>query len=127
MRDSAPIAAGVFLLTALMVGIFALVGHYSPHVLWGAMAGALLSTANFFFMALSAGIATDKAVSQDVKGGQLVMQLSYGLRLAVIFVLLALGVKFLSFNPIAAILPVAFVRPAITVHSLFRKKGASSQ
>ena len=78
-------------------------------------------------MALSAGTAADKAQNQDVKGGQAVMQLSYIFRLVILFVLLAVGVKFLGFDPLASVLPVVFVRPVITVYELFLKKGEKTQ
>ena len=75
-------------------------------------------------MALSADTAARKAEQQDVKGGQVVMQLSYIFRFVLLFALLAAGVKLLDLNPLASVLPVVFVRPVITIYELFRKKGA---
>lgn len=126
LRTTAPIALGVFILTGIMLLIYAVSGFFRLPVLWGAAAGSVLALGNFFLMALSAGIAADKAVSQDVKGGQAVMQLSYLFRLVILFVLLAVGVKVLGFDPLASVLPVAFVRPVITVYELIRKKGDKS-
>ena len=77
LRATAPIALGVAALTGLMLVIYALAGFFRLPVLWGAIAGTVLALGNFFLMALSAGAAADKAGSQDVKGGQTVMQLSY--------------------------------------------------
>ena len=74
-------------------------------------------------MALVAGIAADKAVAQDVKGGQLTMRLSYMARLAVIFIILFALVKSGLCNVIAAVLPLAFTRPVLFVAEFFRKSG----
>ena len=127
LRTTAPIALGVTILTGLTLLVYALVGYFRLPVLWGAIAGTVLATGNFFLMALSAGTAADKAQNQDVKGGQAVMQLSYIFRLVILFVLLAVGVKFLGFDPLASVLPVVFVRPVITVYALFLKKGEKTQ
>lgn len=127
LRTTAPIALGVTILTGLTLLVYALVGYFRLPVLWGAIAGTVLATGNFFLMALSAGTAADKAQNQDVKGGQAVMQLSYIFRLVILFVLLAVGVKFLGFDPLASVLPVVFVRPVITVYELFLKKGEKTQ
>ena len=123
LRATAPIALGVAALTGLMLVIYALAGFFRLPVLWGAIAGTVLALGNFFLMALSAGAAADKAGSQDVKGGQAVMQLSYIFRLVILFALLVVCVKLLGFDPLACVLPVVFVRPVITIYELFRKKG----
>lgn len=123
LRATAPIALGVAALTGLMVAIYALAGFFRLPVLWGGIAGAVLAVGNFFLMALSAGTAAEKAGNQDVKGGQAVMQVSYMLRLVVLFAILAACVKLLGFDPLACVLPVAFVRPVITIYELLRKKG----
>lgn len=123
LRATAPIALGVAALTGLMVAIYALAGFFRLPVLWGGIAGAVLAVGNFFLMALSAGTAAEKAGNQDVKGGQAVMQVSYMLRLVVLFAILATCVKLLGFDPLACVLPVAFVRPVITIYELLRKKG----
>lgn len=123
LRATAPIALGVAALTGLMVAIYALAGFFRLPVLWGGIAGAVLAVGNFFLMVLSAGTAAEKAGNQDVKGGQAVMQVSYMLRLVVLFAILAACVKLLGFDPLACVLPVAFVRPVITIYELLRKKG----
>ena len=123
LRTTAPIALGVMILTGLTLLVYALIGCFRLPVLWGAIAGTVLATGNFFLMALSAGTAADKAQNQDVKGGQAVMQLSYIFRLVILFALLVVCVKLLGFDPLACVLPVVFVRPVITIYELFRKKG----
>lgn len=124
LRTTAPIALGVALMTGLMLLIYALAGHFRSSVLGGGLLGMLLALGNFFLMALSADTAARKAEQQDVKGGQVVMQLSYIFRFVLLFALLAAGVKLLDLNPLASVLPVVFVRPVIMIYELFRKKGA---
>ena len=72
-RQTGVIALGVGLCVALMIGIFALVGAFDLTVLWGGLLGAVLAIANFFFMAIGANLAADKAEQQDVKGGKAVI------------------------------------------------------
>ena len=74
-------------------------------------------------MAISASAAADKAVAQDVKGGQLTMRLSYMLRLAVIFIILFALVKSGACHVITSVLPLAFTRPVLFVAEFFRKSG----
>jgi hypothetical protein len=74
-------------------------------------------------MAISASVAADKAVAQDVKGGQLTMRLSYMIRLAVIFIILFALVKSGLCNVITAVLPLAFTKPVLFVTEFFRKSG----
>ena len=61
VQETAVIAAGQAVCSAAMIGVFALIGKFDATVLWGGIAGALLATANFFFMTLFASMAADKA------------------------------------------------------------------
>ena len=66
-------------------------------------------------------MAADKAVNQDVKGGQKQIKLSYFIRMIAIFVILFACVKSGLCNALASVLPLLFVRPVITVAEFFRK------
>ena len=123
LKETAIVALGQLLCTAVMIGIFALLGKFSQPVWIGGIAGAVLATANFFFMAIAASVASEKAVSQDVKGGQLIMRLSYMARLAVLFILLFALVKSGVCNVLTAVLPLLFTRPILFVAEFFRKSG----
>lgn len=125
-QETAIVAVGQLLCTCLMVGIFALLGKFDASVLLGGIAGMLLATGNFFFMALGADQAADKAVNQDVKGGQLLIRNSYMLRLAVLFTALFACAKSGIFHLFALALPLIFTRPIITIGSFLRKSGAES-
>lgn len=121
IKESLLILAGQAVCCAVMVGIFALLGSYDTTVLLGALFGALIATLNFFFMAVAATIAADKAVNQDVKGGQATVQASYIGRLVVMAVVLFALVKSGLCNVIAVVLPLAFNRPILTIAEFFRK------
>lgn len=122
-RETGIVAAGVLLCTAVMVGIFAMLGKYDVSVLLGGAAGALLAVGNFFFMAVGITLAADKAEKQEVNAGKLLARNSYMLRLLVLAVLLFACAKSGIFNLIALVLPLVFVRPALTISEFFRKTG----
>lgn len=122
-RETGIILLGEAICTAVMLAVFALFGAFDATVLWGGVIGAVVAVLNFFFMAVNASIAADRAVKQDVKGGTSLMKSSYVVRMIVIFVVLAACVKGGIANPLACVLPLVFVRPVITVAEFFRKSG----
>ena len=123
LKETGIVALGQAVCIALLIGIFALLGKFDTAVWLGGIAGGVLAVANFFFMAISASVASEKAVAQDVKGGQLTMRLSYMVRLAVIFIILFALVKSGVCNVFTAVLPLAFTRPILFVADFFRKSG----
>ncbi len=126
LRETGPVFLGIFLCAAATVGVYALLGAFHLPVLWGALWGAILASGNHFSIALSAFAASEKAMEQDVKGGAALMQGSYMARMVALFLLLLLGVKVLGLDPVASVIPVAMLRPVITVIELFRKKGENA-
>ena len=119
------VALGQAICIGVMIGVFALLGYYDQTVLLGGIFGWLLSVLNFFFMAVGTNLAADKAEKQDVKGGKAVLSLSMALRYVVLFVLLFALAKSGLCNAIALALPLAFVRPVLTISEFFRKEGDS--
>lgn len=124
-RKTAVIAAGQAVCVAVMAGIFAVIGKFDISVLLGGIVGALVATANFFFMSLFASLAADKAEAQDVAGGQKLIQLSYMGRMLGMFLVLFLCAKSGIFHLLALVLPLAFNRPILTIAELFGKKGGA--
>lgn len=59
-KETGIIACGVTLMSAVMVGIFAIAGHFDMTVLWGAVLGTVLAVGNFFLMGLGVQAAADK-------------------------------------------------------------------
>ena len=125
-RQTVAVALGQMICVGMMVGIFALLGKFQLSVLWGGLAGALIAIANFFIMSLCADIAADKAEAQDVTGGQKLIQLSYMIRMAGLFLVLILCAKSGMFHVLALALPLVFTRPILTVTEIFKKKGGSN-
>ena len=122
LHETLVIAVGTVLCAAVMVGIYALLGFLDRTVVLGALLGSVLSIANFFIMAVSTNLAADKAQEQDVSAGKKLVQSSYMIRLLAIFGILFVFAKTGLCDPLAMVLPLAFVRPVITVYEFFRKK-----
>ncbi len=122
-RETGIVAIGQAICLAVMYAVFALLGYFDKTVLLGGIIGTGLAVGNFFFMAVGASLAADKAVQQDVKGGTALVKSSYMLRLLVIFLILFACVKSGLCNAFASVLPLVFVRPIITVAEFFRKSG----
>ena len=123
LKETALIAGGELICVALMCGVYALMGKFGIPVLLGGLVGALLATANFFFLAVVASLAADRAQTQDVADGQKMIRSSYLIRLLLLAVLLILCAKSGFFDLLALLLPLVFMRPVLTITEFFRKKG----
>ena len=121
--QTAKIAIGEAICVALMYGVYVLLQKMTSAVILGGLVGAVLATGNFFFMAVIATLAADKAEQQDVAGGQKLMKSSYPIRILVLALLLFLCGKSGYFDILAMALPLLFVRPIITLGEFFRKRG----
>lgn len=121
-RETGIVAVGEILCCALMVGVFAALGFFQMNVLWGALAGAGVMTANYFFMAVTVSLAADKAQQGQTKQAKQMVQISSTVRLILMGIVLVAGIK-LGANVIALALPLVFVRPILMVAEFFRKKG----
>ena len=122
LQQSAVVAVGVAVLTGLMLGIYALLGYFDTKVLLSGFLGALLTVANFFFMAVGTALAADRAQEQNVKGGKAIMSGSMGLRLVVLLVALFALLKSGVCTPLPLLLPLLFVRPVLMLAEFFQKK-----
>ena len=122
LRETAFMAIGELMLSAIMVGIFAALGKFNLAVLLSALGGSLVMTGNHFFMAITVNLAIDRAEQGNVKQAQKMIQLSSTLRLLVMGGLLFLGIR-LGGNVLALVLPLAFSRPILMLAEFFRKKG----
>ena len=114
---------GQALCVAGMCGVFALLGWFDGKVVFGGIVGGILAVLNFFLLAVSADKAADQAVEQNVKGGTATIRISYGVRFALIFIVLIAFAKSGLCNIIALALPLAFSQPIIMVTEFFRKAG----
>lgn len=121
LRKTAVIALGQTVCVAVMIGVFALLGHFERSVLLGGILGGVIAIGNFFAMAVCADLAADKAEKGNVQGGQALVRASYIGRLAVVAVLLFALVKSGLCHVLAAVLPLIFNRPILTVSEFFGK------
>ena len=121
-KETAIVAVGELICSALMVGIFAALGYFRMNVLWSALAGSAVMISNYFFMAVTVSLAADRAQKGDVQQAQKMVQLSSAVRLLVMGVALFLGIK-LGANVVALVLPLVFARPILMLAEFFRKKG----
>lgn len=123
LKETAIVSIGVAACVTVMIGVFALLGYLDIKVILGGIVGGMLAILNFFFMAIIASLAADKAAQQDVEGGQKMLRGSYPIRLLLLAVILFACAKSGIFNVIALVLPLLFVRPTLTIAEFFRKKG----
>lgn len=123
LRETAIVAVGQVICVAAMIGICALLGIYSRAVLLGGIFGGILAILNFFFMAISAMMAADKAEGQNVAGGKATVQLSFIVRMAVMFIILFALIKSGLCDALASVLPLVFTRPILSIGEFFRKSG----
>lgn len=123
-RETAVVLVGQALCIGIMLAVFAMLGKFDITVLLGGLMGGLLAVGNFFFMAVAATLAADRAEQQDVEGGKKLMKASYPVRLLVLAVILVACIKSGWFHVLALVLPLAFTRPILTMAEFFKKKGA---
>lgn len=123
LQETAIITIGQILCVAAMFGVFALLDKFDQTVLLGGILGGVLAILNFFFMAIGANLAADKAEADNVKGGKAIIQGSFMLRYLVLAVVLFAGAKSGFCNVISLVLPLVFTRPILTVGEFFRKSG----
>ena len=123
IKEIVQVTAGVAVGVALMFGVYALLGKFSVSVVLGGLVGLLVSVGNFFFLAVVATLASDKAKAGDVASGQKLMRSSYPIRLLVMAAVLILCAKSGYFDVIAMAIPLLFMRPVLTVMEFFKKKG----
>ena len=117
---------GELVLSALMVGVFAILGYFDLSVVLGAAAGSAIATVNHLVLVFGVLAASSKAEQQDVKGGQMLVQMSYMGRLIGLFLILVLCAKSGVFNLIALALPLVFTRPVLTIAEYLNKKGGNN-
>jgi hypothetical protein len=127
LKQTMWIAIGEVICVAAMIGVFALLGQLNMEVLWGSLVGLVLSVLDFFFMALFAQMAADKAQEQDVKTGKKLIQLSMLARLGIIaLVMSAFAISGIC-HVLAMVLPLAFSRPILMIVEFFRKGGGDKK
>ena len=121
-QETAIIAVGELICSAIMVGVFAALDMFQMRVLWSALIGCLIMIANYFFMAVTVSLAADRAEKGHVEEAQKMIKLSSTIRLLAMAAALLIGVR-LGGNVVALALPLVFARPILLLAEFFRKKG----
>ena len=124
LRETAYIAAGVILLSAVMEAVFLVGGWWDYTVLLGNLLGGIAAVLNFFLM----GITVQKAVTKEEKEAKDIVKLSQTLRMFMQLAFAVIGFLFDVFNVIAVLIPLFFPRIAIMFRPMFDKKiGAEKE
>lgn len=121
-KETAIVAVGEVIGTAVIVAIYAVIGKFTGKVLWSALAGCMVMIVNYFIMAVTVSNATDRATAGDPAGAKKAVQLSGILRLFLMAGVLGLGIL-LGAEVVALVVPLLFVRPTLFISEFFRKKG----
>ena len=106
LQQTLQIAIGEAVCLGVMYGVYALLHRLAWPVVLGGLIGAVLAVANFFFMALVATLAADKAEGQDVEGAQKMMKSAYPLRILVLAGVLIACAASGYFDVLALLLPL---------------------
>ena len=122
LRSMLPILLLAVAMTGIMLGVYALLGKLTGKVLLGAALGTAAALVNFTVMTLSV-VKAESAESPE--RGALQVRLNYIIRMIVLAAVLIVALKTRLFEPVATVLPLCFIRIAIFISELFRKKEAN--
>ncbi|MBE6637984.1 MAG: hypothetical protein E7616_00800 [Ruminococcaceae bacterium] len=124
LQESLRVAVFTFVMLCIMYGIFALSGYFSVKVLYSGFTGWFLNVANFFFMCVAIVNHTDETENSPQSAAAKIRG-SYMIRSLVLLVLLFFLLKSGHFQPIATLVPLLFIRPAVMLDNFFSKTGKS--
>ncbi len=124
IHETCKLLIGEAICTAATCAVFALLGKWSTGVLLGSIAGIAITVGNFFFLAVAATLASDRAQQQDVEGAKKMLKASQTYRFLTVAALLVLCAASKACNLIALALPLLLQRPIMLVLEFFRKKEA---
>lgn len=119
--DVLRVAAGNFILGAIMVIVFALVGQFSVSVVRGALLGCSFVSLSFLWLAVT----VSKNVEKDPKNAQQRVSATYTLRLLAAAAMLFVAIKLPVFNWVAAMIPLFYQRAVISFVGHIRSKEDS--
>ena len=100
------VAAGNFILGAVMVLVFIIIGKFNLSVLWGALLGNAFVSLSFLWL----GFSVERNVQKDPKNAQTRVSATYTLRLLAAAAMVFIAIKVNIFNPVAAIIPLFYQR-----------------
>ncbi len=123
IRQFFKVALGVAVLTAIELGVYALLGRFSLPVLLGAVFGMVVSCANFLALTVTVSRAADRAEGGDPNKAKAAVQGSSVVRLLALLAIYILVLKTTSLDPLASVLPLVFVQLSLYGIEFFRRDG----
>ena len=119
IRETRNIAVGTFLMVAVMVLVYAVIGKFSWSVVLGGVYAGAVAVGNFFALGMTVQHAVDGIQGDDetaAKNARSKVQLSYSMRMLVVFGFAVLAITVLKLDPLASLLPLIF--PRITIAAM---------
>ncbi len=123
IRQFFKVALGVAVLTAIELGVYALLGRFSISVLLGAVFGMVVSCANFLALTVTVSRAADRAEGGDPAKAKAAVQGSSVVRLVALLAIYILVLKTTHLDPLASVLPLVFVQLSLYGIEFFRRDG----
>ncbi len=117
------VTAGNFILGAVMVLIFALLGFFSIEVIWGALLGNAFVSLSFLWLAFT----VEKAVEKDPQNAKARVSATYTLRLLAAGAMAFAAIKLGCFNSAAAIIPLFYQRIVIMTVGFWKNRKKSAE
>lgn len=123
LRAMLPTLLAEVAMSALMLGVYALLGRLDARVACGAALGTAAALGNLLAMILLV-LRAERA--ETPQKGQLYVRGTYPVRMLVLFGVLILALKSGYFDPLAAVLPLLFMRLALFLPQRGDKKEVQS-
>ena len=120
------IAVGEAICVGLMLAVYGLLRKFTVKVLIGALLGGTLAVLNFLFLSMAVIRAADRAQQGEAGKATLSVQASSVYRLLAMGAILVLAFKAELCDPVAALLPLLFVRVTINLMDFFGKERDDS-
>lgn len=117
-RETKYISCIVLLLSVIMEAVFLIIGMWDYKVLLGNLLGGSVAVLNFFLM----GLTVQSAVVLEEKEAKDKMKLSMTLRNLLLMLTAVLGIVVPIFNAASTIIPLFFVRIAVSLRPFFLKE-----
>jgi hypothetical protein len=117
-KETGKIAIGEIVVLVLMFLVFFLFNRFDTAVVWGGVLGAASNVLYFFFICIGVNFAVKET---DAKRQKMSLTVTYYLRLIILGICIAVGLKLDCFNNIAVIVPVLMTRPILMVAEILGK------
>lgn len=112
-----------FALGGIMVLIFALAGHFSLDVVWGALYGCAFVSLSFLQLAIS----VSKNIKKDPKNAQARVSATYTFRLLCVAAMIIVAVKVPFINWVSACVPLIYNQTVIMAVGYFSARKESGE